>query len=340
MATLYLNGYETDAKLDNRGILVRKLNHETEAIDTMRVPFFDIDRAVVVGRAELTTPLLQKLARENIPIVFLESHGKWLGTLHPTGNGHALRRLRQYDLARNPEFAIRMAKKVISAKIVNSRRVLQRLAANRKEADLPNQQETCNTLLALAEKVETADNLETLRGLEGYASACYFKRLGTFFPEELPFTNRNRRPPKDEANALLSWTYTIVLSEVDGAVHAAGLDPCLGFLHEISYGRPSLSLDLLEPLRAPLCDMLALRLFNHHLLKKEDFEFRSDEGGIYLKQEARKAFFVEYERTMTRRFAKSRNEAHTDFRSVCRTQVNSLLRAMEGDEDPDFFRMP
>jgi CRISPR-associated protein Cas1 len=136
-----------------------------------------------------------------------------------------------------------------------------------------DQVDVCNSLQALSEKAATASSLDSLRGCEGMAAGFYFRQLGAYFPDEIPFASRNRRPPRDEANALMSWTYTIVMGEVDAAVRTAGLDACLGCLHGISYGRPSLSLDLLEPLRAPLCDMLTLRLLNHKLLKKEHFEF-------------------------------------------------------------------
>ena len=340
MPTLYLNGFETEAHVCRRGVRIDKLNHETESIDSIRVPLFDIDRVVLIGKASVTTPLLQRFIRYNIPVTFLSGHGRWEGTLTPTGNGHALRRLRQYELAKNRDFRLDVARDLIIAKISNSRRVLQRMAANRDEARIPEQQKACSELQSLCTRAAAAESVETLRGLEGYAGAVYFERLAAFFPDEIPFNGRNRRPPRDAANALMSWTYTIVLSEIDGAVQAAGLDPCFGFLHEISYGRPSLALDILEPLRAPLCDMLVLRLLNHRILKTENFEFNSDDGGTYMTQDARKPYFVEYERTMARRFSRAKNQPHTDFRNVIRDQVHEVLRAQEGHEDPLFFRMP
>ena len=340
MPTLYLNGFETDARLKNDCVEISRVDHERDDVRTMSVPFFDIERVVVVGRADVTTPLLQRLAREGIPVHFMTGHGRWLGALYPNKNGHALRRLRQYDLARDGVFALSVACRAVEAKVRNCRRVLQRLAANRHMAHEREQTEVCDSLQSLVERTGRARAVGTLRGLEGMAAALYFKRLHAFFPEDLPFNGRNRRPPKDAANALLSWTYTIALSEVDAAVRAAGFDPCLGFLHEISYGRPSLSLDLLEPLRAPLCDMLALRLLNHRILNPDHFEYHSDDGGTYLSKEARKQFFVAYERTMCRRFAPAKGAAHTDFRGVIREQVNAMLRAMEGRAGPAFFLMP
>jgi CRISPR-associated protein Cas1 len=341
MPTLYLNGHLSEARLDGRCVEVNRADPEKDDVTTLRVPFHDLERVVDIGQAAFTTPLLQKLAWEGIPLHLISGHGRWLGAFYPNANGHALRRLRQYELARDGHFSLDIAVRAVAAKIRNSRRVLQRLAASRDASADAKHLDACNSLQALVGQAEAAETFDSLRGYEGYAAALYFDRLSRYFPEDAPFNGRNRRPPKDAANALLSWTYTIVLSEIDAAVRTAGLDPCLGFLHEISYGRPSLSLDLLEPLRAPLCDMLVLRLLNHRLMRAEEhFETHAEDGGIYLNDEGRRAFFPEYERTMQRRFAESKGAPHTDFRLAIREQVNALLRAMENREEMSFFTMP
>ncbi len=341
MPTLYLNGHNTEARLDGRTVEVTRPDPVKDDFRTLKVPFFDLERVVVLGRASFTTALLQRLAREGIPLHLMSGRGRWLGAFYPNANGHALRRLRQYELARDGFFAMEIGAAAVAAKIRNSRRVLQRLAASRDESVDPEHLDACNTLASLGRQAGECTSPDKLRGYEGYAAAVYFDRLGHYFPEDAPFNGRNRRPPKDAPNALMSWTYTIVLSEIDGAVRAAGLDPCLGFFHEISYGRPSLSLDLLEPLRAPLCDMLTLRLLNHRLLRAgEHFEVRSDDGGTYLNEEGRRRFFPEYERTMLRRFSPTKGAPHTDFRAVIRNQVADLIHAMEKRDEMHFFRMP
>ena len=340
MPTVYLNGHDTEACMQDRQLSVSRIDRSKDDVVTAKVPLFDVDRVVVIGRARITTPALQSLAGQGIPACFLTRSGRWIGGFYPTTNGHALRRLRQYEIARNAEPALTIARALVAAKVRNSRRVLQRLAANRSLSKEPGQMGVCNSLLATLHKAEQAAKRDALRGYEGIAAALYFKRLAAFFPENIPFKSRSRRPPRDPANALLSWTYSIVLSEIDGAVRSAGLDPCLGFLHDISYGRPSLSVDLLEPLRPPLCDMLVLHLLNHGILTKDNFEYNAEDGGTYLTRNARKDFFIEYERTMTRRFAATKNAAHTDFRAVIRESVNAVLRALEGREEPAFFQMP
>lgn len=340
MPTLYLNGFETEARLDGERIELTRTNAEKNSFEVLHVHLHDIERVVVTGRAGLTVPLLHRFVREGIPIQMVSRGGRNLGAFYPNKNGHALRRLRQYELAKSEAFALAVAKKLIQAKIRNSRRVLQRLAANREESNDPVQTDTCNSLQMLMNRTESTPSMEELRGIEGFAAALYFKRLATFFPQEMPFVSRSRQPPRDPANALLSWTYTIVQSEIDAAIHGASLDTCLGTLHEISYGRPSLALDLLEPLRAPLCDLLVLRIINHQIIKTENFEINAEDGGTYLSAGARKIFFIEYERSMTRRFAETKNSPHTDFRKVIQNQVQTFIRAMEGKGIDDFFLMP
>ncbi len=340
MPTLYLNGHDTEAHLTGDALEIVRPDVEKDDILSIKIPLFDIDRIVTLGRPRVTFPVLQKLAYNGIPVHMLTSHGRWVGTFHPETNNNGLRRLRQYELAKDADFAITIARPLIQAKIRNSRRVLQRLAANRGLSQDEAQAEANDRLTRLIERTETTDTVDELRGIEGMAAALYFKRLSVFFPDNIPFNGRNRRPPRDPANALLSWTYAIVQAEIDGALRASGLDPCFGHLHQLNYGRPSLSLDLLEPLRAPLCDLTVVALFTHRIRTENDFEFHTEDGGIYLAKGARKKFFREYERTMLRRFSKAKGEPHTDFRNVIKEQVNTLLKAMETNKNPEFFIMP
>ena len=340
MPTLYLNSQGVDARLNDRRVALSRFDYANDDVDAFTVPIFDIDRVVVIGTPRVSMQLLHKFMYANIPVYFLSAHGHWVSSMVPNSNGSALRRLRQYEATRSTTLAVMIARQLVYAKIRNMRRVLQRLAANREQSQDVEQMDACNSLLGYAQKVMDADTVAAIRGYEGIASACYFRRLGAFFPEDLPFTSRSRRPPRDAANAILSWTYTIVGAEIDAEIRCAGLDPCIGFLHDISYGRPSLALDLVEPLRAPLCDLLALNLLNHKLLKKEHFEQHADDGGVYLKPDSRKIFFCEYEQYMERFFAESKGGSRVTFRRVIRNMVNAISQAVESNQEPQFFMMP
>lgn len=340
MPTLYLNSKGVDARLDDRRVALTRFDMAADVADAFNVPLFDIDRVVIIGTPRVSMQLLHKFMYNNIPVFFLSSHGRWVSSMLPNKNGNALRRMRQFDAGRQDSQAVMVARQLVYAKIRNMRRVLQRLAANREQSRDAEQIDACNSLLGYSMEVMEADTTDAVRGYEGIATACYFRRLAVFFPPELPFLSRNRRPPRDAANAILSWTYSVVSAEIEAEIRSAGLDPCIGFLHDVSYGRPSLAMDLLEPLRAPLCDLLALNLLNHKLLQQEHFETHADDGGVYLKSDSRKIFFCEYERYMERFFAETKGASRVTFRRVIRNMVNAICQTVEMNQEPQFFIMP
>lgn len=304
------------------------------------VPLHDVDRVIIAGRPVVTIPVLQRFMKMGVPVFFTTHYGRWIGSLAPDNNMNAARRIRQYQKAQDPEFALMVACGLVAAKINNSRRVLQRLAANRSQSGEPEQKAATIHLLELATYAADARDMDRLRGYEGHAAGVYFSRLSAFFPMELPFNGRNRRPPKDPANALLSWTYSIVMGEIDGCVRSHGLDACIGCLHEVSHGTPALSVDLLEPLRAPLCDLLVLNMVNHGMFTENDFTFDQEAGGVFLAEESHKKFFSAYENAMTRKFKMPKTKGHTDFRRIIDQQVCQFLKALEDEKPPVFFQMP
>ncbi|NLF59531.1 MAG: CRISPR-associated endonuclease Cas1 [Lentisphaerae bacterium] len=340
MPTLYINGSDVEARLDDRRVSLAHFNYSKDDIELSTVPIFDIERVVLIGYPKVSMQLLHHFIYQKIPVYFLSPHGRWVSSMLPNVDGNALRRLRQYDAACDQEMSLMAAKQVIYAKIRNMRRVLQRLAANRSQSQEDEQRDACNSLQDLALQVRDADSPDSVRGYEGMATAIYFRRLAVFFPPELPFVSRNRRPPRDAANAILSWTYSIVLAEIEAEVRCAALDPCIGFLHEISHGRPSLALDLLEPLRAPLADLLALNLINHKLLRQEHFENNPEDGGVYLKNTSLKLFFSEYEQYMERFFAATKGGNRVTFRRIIKNMVHAVCNMIETKQEPQFFLMP
>lgn len=340
MPTLYINGKDTEVHLNDRRLAISWSDLKNEESFRRDVPMHDIDRVVILGTPSVSMPVLHTLLRKNIPVFLLSYNGRWLGSMTPNKDMNAARRLRQYEVSDDEVLQLRVAKRLVHAKIRNMRRVLQRLAANRKLSDEAAQLDACSSLGSLLNDLERADSLDSVRGYEGIATAIYFKRLGAFFPPELPFVSRRRHPPQDEANSLLSWTYTIVTAEIEAEIRCAGLDPCFGFLHEIQSGRPSLAYDLLEPLRAPLCDLLVMNLVNHDLIKKEHFHRDADDGGVYLNASARGIFFNEYEEYMLRRFTEVKDGMHVTFRKVIFNMVHAICKTIEDKEEREFFLMP
>jgi CRISPR-associated protein Cas1 len=190
----------------------------------------------------------------------------------------------------------------------------------------------------LSGRCRTAETLDTLRGYEGTAAGRYFEAFGAFFPEHCPFEYRSRRPPHNAVNAILSFAYTMLCSELECHLHATGLDPAIGFLHEPADRRPSLALDLLEPFRAPVADALALDLVSHGQLKpKEHFETR--DGGVFLNMEGRKRFFVAYERRLGREYHSEQTGVRTTLRAEMRRQAVVVKQAVLNDEVFEPFLM-
>jgi CRISPR-associated endonuclease Cas1 len=288
------------------------------------IPLHDIERAFIDENASLSTPALCELLRRQIPVCFTSGRsGRILGhALVPSGR--AATRLAHYKRTLEPGFVLAVACALVDAKIANSRRVLQRLAANREDADCSR----VNTLLENDRRnALDASNLDILRGHEGTAAGRYFEALARFFPETCPFEHRSRRPPHNPANAILSYGYSLLSGELQTALHTTGLDPALGFLHDPDDTRPSLALDLAEPFRAPVVDGLALDLLNHKILRPND-HFEQRDGGCFLNREGRNLFIAHYERRLEREFTSEQSARRTTLRNEFLVQCRGLRDAI------------
>jgi CRISPR-associated protein Cas1 len=244
-----------------------------------------------------------------------------------------------------------MAGRLITAKLYNQRRVLQRLAASRnstatsQESEINNQPspsaseikdqkakiaDTLSWLDALFSSLSASKSIAELRGYEGVATARYFAAWAEFLPADFPFERRSTRPPHNPVNACISFGATLVYQEMAALLQAHGLDPALGFLHQSEDGRWSLALDLMEPFRSALVEALALDLFNHQMLNERHFEAKN--GGSYLNDEGRKKFFLQYERRMERQFMSECAGHRTTVRQQLENQAVMFKAALEQPE--------
>ncbi|HSW38825.1 MAG TPA: CRISPR-associated endonuclease Cas1, partial [Acidobacteriota bacterium] len=188
MPSLVLSGDTISVRLESKHLeVIRWIEKGNQIEDRMRIPIIDIDRVVIVGRPNVSIAVLQHLLFNGIPSFFVSGRGRWVGTLSPDNNKNAFRRIRQYQLAGNAGFALEISRRIVHAKIRNSRRVLQRLSSNRQESAEPFQQRVDSDLETLANQSMEAQSVAELRGYEGIAAARYFSRLGSFFPETIPF---------------------------------------------------------------------------------------------------------------------------------------------------------
>jgi CRISPR-associated protein Cas1 len=345
MPTACINQPDCRVSLKSERLEVFGRNEQTQRDEVLReIPIRDLDRLILAESVQITSQALATLMRANVPVNLLGWNGQFLGGFLPAQNAHGLARLRQYERTRDVAFALQMAGRIITAKIYNQRRVLQRLAANREQpttpADSPDPsnlsappspvQQTLTWLDALFGSLKQSQTIDELRGYEGASTARYFQAWASFLPAEFPFERRSTRPPLNPVNACISFGATIIYNEAVAFCHAHGLDPALGTLHATEDGRWSLALDIIEPFRPVLVEALALDLFSHEILNASHFEHRN--GGVYLNEEGRKKFFLQYERRMERQFLSECVEHRTTLRQQLEQQAVMFKAALEQPE--------
>jgi CRISPR-associated protein Cas1 len=315
--------------LESERLIIKSPQSDTGTDQVLReIPIRDLDRLIMAEGVHITSYAMAALLRAYIPVNILGWNGQFLGGFIPATNAHGLARLLQYEKTIDSAFGMEIARRIVLAKIYNQRRVLQRLAAGRSDkpqGDVPTSPVPNDTrasldwLDSIFQQAKKCSAIDELRGCEGVSTARYFQVWSQFLPEKFPFERRSTRPPLNAVNACISFGSTILYSEITAFIHAHGIDPALGLLHSTEDGRWSLALDLLEPFRPVLVEALALDLFSHQILGKEQFEPKN--GGIYLNDDGRRKFFLQYERRMERQFMSESAGHRTNLRQQVENQV-------------------
>jgi CRISPR-associated protein Cas1 len=265
MTVLYLDRKTLELRREGRALLVR---NDGERLTT--VPLRLLERVVIRGLLQLDTGVLYHLAQAGIPVIILGRRSDQLAVVQNSMGPDARRRLQQYQRFSEPVWRRQWARALVLRKLIAQRRLLLRLQRRRPELRKPLH-DAREQLAAASNELAVGDPaLAVLRGIEGQTAKQYFVALRPAFPASLGFTHRNRRPPTDPVNAVLSLGYTLLHAELVIACHQQGLDPYIGFYHEPSHGRESLASDLIEPLR-PLVDAWAQALFAERQLRGHHF---------------------------------------------------------------------
>lgn len=254
-----------------------------------KVPTSMIDRLVLGTDVELHHSAHALLLAADIPVTFLDKRGRVIGHLRGTFRHDPSPRVAQYNLYLNTPERQKQATWFVDQKLHHARLALQAHKSNHPDFEWAKVRNVIDTT---RKALPYASGLNQLRGYEGHAARVYWQHFDErILNQEFTFSGRTRRPPKDPTNALLSYTYTFLSNEIASILEAHGLDPYLGFLHETKPGRPSLALDLLEPLRPALADRFVLQAINRRRFSPEDFSPPGFEGAVYLEPEAKKTFF-------------------------------------------------
>ena len=295
-----------------------------QCVADARLP--NTSHVAVYGNAQVSTQALSALLDRDIPVVFFSSGGWFRGRTLGHGSKNADLRVAQYRAASDPEMALDLARAIVVAKIRNQRTILRR---NAQKQDIV----ALGELEALAKKAQSAESIASLLGLEGTAARVYFGRFTTMLKgvaaEDFDLEGRNRRPPKDPVNALLSFCYSLLSKDVALAVVVAGLDPLIGFLHRPRYGRPALALDLMEEMRPLVADSTVVTALNTGAIVMDDFV--RTPVGCTLTPGGRKKLLMAYERRVDQLVSHPLFGYRIGYRRLFEVQARLLGRVIQGE---------
>ena len=353
MKSLYV--MEPGAKLVKEGRRVRVKSEHSKG-EAVRPE--DLNQCVLLGGVGLSGPAVQSLLRSGCEVVFLSRHGRFLGRLNSGLSKNVVLRQGQYELVREPESRLRLARRFVSGKLANQRRLLLR---HQKRHPAESVARAAGSIRRSMTAVGRATDADVLRGVEGSAAAAYFGCWNDMLRAKgMDLERRIRRPPPDPVNVLLSFGYTLLGNLAHAAVEAAGLDPYLGCLHEARYGRPSLVLDLMEEFRPVLVDSAVLRAVNTRAVRASDFEQASEENDsveaawereAYEKDEEKaeprrpifftrlgvKKWLATWERRLSERVFYPPRGLRLSLRDVVLAQAQRFARFVEGEGEYESF---
>ena len=290
--TLYILQPEAYLAKDGENVTVR-LEDEVR----FRIPIHTLEAIVQFGYPGASPALLKLCAEKGVTVTFCDQHGRFLARVEGPVSGNVLLRRKQYRIADSEADTTRIAGCMVAAKILNARNILQRHRRDHPDAQSNSLDANIYRMFTQAQRSKDVESLDQLRGIEGDAAGIYFSEFDHLIlnsKDFFYFHSRNRRPPLDAVNCLLSFYYTLLVHECRSALECVGLDPAVGFLHRDRPGRPSLALDLMEEFRPYLADRLVLTLINRLQVEKSDFRKREN-GAVEVEDKIRGVLLTEWQ---------------------------------------------
>ena len=329
--TLYVTTQNSYLRKEGESVVVRIENE-----NKLRLPIHTLDGIVCFGAVSMSPYLMHHCAETDTAVSFLSEYGKFLARVQGPVSGNVLLRREQYRVADNKEKSNDIARSFLLGKLANARAVIRRALRDHPEKVDESVLKTSETRLSYyLNRLKDKSPISEIRGIEGEAAASYFvgfPQLITVNNDDFIFTSRNRRPPTDRVNALLSFAYTLLVHDCRSALEGVGLDPCVGYLHVDRPGRPSLALDLMEEFRAFLADRLVLSLINRKQVRRNDFKV-SEGGSVIMNDDARKSLLTSWQKR------KQKEIMHPYLKEKCKIgllphlQARLLARHLRGDID-------
>lgn len=332
--TLYVSTGGAYVRKDGENAVV-----EIDGQEKLRAPLHLLGGVICFGRASMSPALMGACAERGVTAAFFTENGKFLARVEGPVSGNVLLRREQYRRGDVPEECGAIVSAFVVAKAQNQRTVLKRAVRDhgeRLDANGMARLDAAQTRLRdIARKAVHLSDTDQLRGLEGEAAQRYFDVFPLLQRTDEPtmlFTRRSRRPPLDPINALLSFLYTLLTHDCRSALEGVGLDPAAGFLHRLRPGRPSLALDLMEELRAPIADRLALSLTNRGQIRARDFRVM-DNGATVMTDRARKDVLVAWQERKKQEIMHPFLGEKAPVGLLPHLQARLLARTLRGDLD-------
>ena len=329
--TFYVTQPEIYLSLDGETVAARR---DDEVL--MRIPLHNLEGIVTCGFAGVSPALMGACAEKGIALTFLTMNGRFLANVHGIEKGNVLLRKTQYRMSDSEECSLSIARNMLIGKLHNSRWILERAVRDHAlRLDVEGVKNSARMIANSVQLIRQAESLGSLRGIEGEAASRYFAVFNELILQnknDFIFDGRNRRPPLDRVNALLSFTYTLLSHDTSAALSAAGLDPFVGFLHRDRPGRRSLALDVMEELRAPLADRFVLTLINNRQVEPSGF-VQKENGAILMKDETRRILLTAWQERKKDQIKHPFLKEKIPWGLVPHSQALLLARYLRGDLD-------
>ena len=329
--TLYVTSENSYLALDGENVVLYENKDELG-----RIPLHNLEGIVSFGYRGTSPALMGACAERNISLCYLTPQGKFLARVSGRIKGNVVLRQQQYDSSRDEAISLEIAKNCIIGKVYNARWVLERAIRDHSlQIDAEKVKAASNFLKDSLTLIQNSQSKDQLRGYEGEAASIYFGVFDQLIlqqKKDFIFTGRNRRPPLDPVNAMLSFVYTLLTNMVTSALESVGLDPYVGYLHVDRPGRASLSLDLVEELRAVMADRFVLSLINRKIVTGKNFS-RQENGAILMDDELRKRVLMEWQNRKKEMITHPYLQEKVEWGMVPYVQALLLARYLRGDLD-------
>ena len=329
--TLYITSENSYLSLDGENIVIYE---DTQELG--RVPLHNLEGIVSFGYRGTSPALMGACADRNISLCYLTPQGKFLARVTGKIRGNVVLREQQYASSNNEQVSLEIAQNCILGKVYNARWVLERASRDHSmQIDVEHVKKASEMLKNSLVLIKNSTSKDELRGYEGKAASIYFEVFDELIlqqKKDFIFQGRNKRPPLDKMNAMLSFVYTLLTNMVTSALECVGLDPCVGYLHTERPGRYSLALDMMEELRAVLADRFVLSLVNKRMITSKNFT-QKENGAVLLDEDGRKIILTEWQNRKKETITHPFLQEKVEWGMVPYVQAMLLARFLRGDLD-------